>query len=386
MDEYKDIRNLLKPRRSIKASEIFRNTIENDLQRKSYTGHGWRILWGGLTVGAAAAILILLAVPSGMSAKEILTEAISAIKQSGNIEMKVEIRTESMEIFDHINPKAEFVSHDIIVQRNDSAIYWYVDKGERTAEKNSNGLYVWISPYKIGWHYPEHDYDVLGYLNVLMNPENVLESELQSAMSESGARHEIAKRNGEFVLTVHSMPDGDFTNPYVLNTSVKESENIRRYVLDAKNYHLKSSTVAIVIDGKEIEILRVTDVDYYPEPKSLPSPPADITFIEETETSPPSGIPGLDARETACVFMKAFSNWDTDILYKYLNPVEAEDIYRQTYEGANLLTLGVPFRSGGNSHLVFVPYTLRLKGGNIKKMNLVLSRYSEEAWCFDGGL
>lgn len=386
MDDYNDIRNLLKPRRYIKASETFRKTIENDIRGRADTSDGWRFVWGSLTLGAAVAILILLFVPSGMSAKELLAEAISAIKKSSHIAMKVDIRTDSREIFEHINPNAEFETHDIMLQRHDSTTYWYVGKGERAAEKNNDGLYVWITPLNIGWHYIKEDRNVLGYLNLLINPENVLESELEYTLSAPEAICDITEREGEIILTIHSMPKGSYANPYALNTSIEESENIRRYILDAQNHHLKSSTVSMVVDGKEIEVLKVTDIDYDPENRNLPSPPADITFIKDSETTSPSGIPGLDARETASVFLNALYEWDTDILYRFLNPIQAEKSYRQTYEGARLLTLGEPFRSGSNPHLIFVPYTLLLRGGHIKKMNLVLTGCFEDAWRFDGGL
>lgn len=300
--------------------------------------------------------------------------------------MKVDIRTDSREIFEHINPNAEFETHDIMLQRHDSTTYWYVGKGERAAEKNNDGLYVWITPLNIGWHYIKEDRNVLGYLNLLINPENVLESELEYTLSAPEAICDITEREGEIILTIHSMPKGSYANPYALNTSIEESENIRRYILDAQNHHLKSSTVSMVVDGKEIEVLKVTDIDYDPENRNLPSPPADITFIKDSETTSPSGIPGLDARETASVFLNALYEWDTDILYRFLNPIQAEKSYRQTYEGARLLTLGEPFRSGSNPHLIFVPYTLLLRGGHIKKMNLVLTGCFEDAWRFDGGL
>lgn len=386
MDDYKDIRNLLKPRRDIKASEAFRKKIEVEMQRREHIDLRWKFVLGGFTLGAVAAILILLFMPSGMSAKEILAKAFYAIRKSSGIEMKVDIRTESRENFEQIIPNAEFVTHSIILLRHDSTTYWYVTKGERSAEKNPNGLYVWITPFNIGWHYTEYEHNILGYLNILLNPEGIIESELQSAMSESGTNYEVLKRNNEIILTANSMPKGDFTNPYVLNGSVEESENIRRYVLDARNYHLKSSTVSMMVDGKEVEVLRVTDIDYNPKSKRLPSPPSDITFIEDTETAAPAGIDGLDARETATVLLNALSNWDTDILYKFLYPIEAEEVYRPTYEGSRLLALGHPFKSGGNPYLVFVPYTLRLKNGYVKKFNLVLAKYSDAAWLLDGGL
>lgn len=299
--------------------------------------------------------------------------------------MKLDIRTESREIFDYINPKANFILYDIIIDRHDSTTYWYVNKGERTAEKNKTGLYIWIKPFNIGWHYSEREPNVLGYLNIFLSPEKILESELQYTLSSPKANYEITKENKEIILTIHSQPNGDYANPYVLNTSVMESESIRRYTLDAHSYRLKSASVSFIIDDKEVEVIKMTTIKYGLKNKDLPPIPTDITFIEEEQTSL-TGIPGLDVREAASVFLNALSTWDTGILYKFLSPVDAEKVYRPVYEGARILTLGTPFQSGCNSHLMFVPYTLRLRDGRILKMNLAMAKYSENAWSFDGGL
>lgn len=385
MDDYKDIKDLLKPRRDIKASAAFREKIEEDMRTRSHANSGAKWLWSSLTVGAAAAVLALLLIPTGLSAKDILIDAISAIRESNSIEITADIRTESREIFDYISPKSEFVGHEIIVHRCDSATYWYVNKGERAAEKNADGLYVWIEPYNIGWHYPEQNIDVLGYLNILLNPEQILESELQYTLSAPKADYDVAKKDGEIILTIHSMPEGDYANPYVLNTSVRESESIRRYVMDAQTRRLKSATVAMVMDGKEVEVLKLTDINYAPDDKPLPPIPSNIRFIKAVESTSPTGIPGLDARETASVILNALSDWDTDVLHQFLYP-ESEEVYRQMYEGAQLLTLGAPFHSGANPDQIFVPYTLRLKDGSIRKKAIALLRYPNEAWLFDGGL
>lgn len=391
MDENKYIKNILKPRRDIKASDAFRAKIENEI-RKSESSHsrrGW--VWGGVTVASVIAAILIMVVPGGiwanddLSAKKILSEAIATLRKYKSIEIKADIRTDSHEIFEHINPKAEFITHDIMIQQWDSVKYWYINKDMRSAEKNKNGLYVWLSRYNLGWHYGECD-NILGYLNTVMNPEKILESEFEYIMSCPEAKYEMSEKNGEIVLTIHSMPKGDYSNPYVLNTSIDDSENIRRYTLDAHSSRLKTAVVSIVMDSKEIEVLKVTDIKYDIDIMELPAIPKHIKFIEDDDILLPQGISGLSAREAASVFLSAFSDWDTDIIYKYLHPEEAEEIFRNIYEGAKLINLGIPFRSGSNEHLMFVPYTLRLKDGEVKKMNLVLADYSGDAWVFDGGL
>ena len=80
MDEYKDIKELLKPRRDIKASGSLNARISETINGRDRrpAAKGW--LWGSVSLSAVAAILILLLLPEGMSAKEILTAAITAIR------------------------------------------------------------------------------------------------------------------------------------------------------------------------------------------------------------------------------------------------------------------------------------------------------------------
>lgn len=392
MDNYSDIKKIIKPRRDIKASDIFRNKIEKEISARANSIPHVKWMWGGMTIGASVAVFLLLFLPSGIlantkiSAKKMLEDAILAIMKPKNIEMNVEVRTESNEIFEHINPKASFISHDIFIQQLDSVAYWYISKGNRSALKNSEGLYIWLDQYWLGWHYKEQFHNMLGYLTVLMNPEKALESEYDYILSNPEAKYEISEKEGDIYLTIHSMPSGEYSNTYALNTSIIESENIRRYIFDANTYLLKSAKVSIIKDSKEIDVLKVTDIKYNVNDRNLPSIPGNIKFIEDGGIPEPQGIPGLDARETASIFLNAFSNWDSEIIYRFIHPIEAEELFRPVFEGAKLINVGHPFKSGSNTRLMFVPYTLRLKDGQIKKHNLVLANYSENVWSFDGGL
>ncbi|MDE6408730.1 MAG: hypothetical protein K2K81_00590, partial [Muribaculaceae bacterium] len=234
MDEYKDIKDLLKPRRDFAASEELRNRI--DLTLDSFA-HKRKTLWWLWSVGAscvAAAVLLFILLPMGMSAKEILTDTINALKNTGSIEMTIEVRTRPMENFRYINMAEDFVVHDIFITKSDSTIYWRIDKGDRTALGNMQGIYNWINQLNIGWRTNNNDpKELLGEMAILLTPEKILEAELQNCVNNSDAHYNIEKKNGEIILTVHYKAQGDFSNPYILNTSIAESENVRNYVIDA---------------------------------------------------------------------------------------------------------------------------------------------------------
>lgn len=384
MDKYNELRDLLKPRRDIKASEEFRHKIENEIASRTRSRLGKVYVWAAASVGMAATILMFGIFPNDVSATDVLKNAIESISNVQHIEMKAEIRTYSHEIFEQIDPNADFISHDFIIQRKDSSTYWYINKGQRCAEKNSTGLYVWLDKYNLGWHYEGKEPDVLGYLNILIYPEKILESEYQNLSSMAYSDYKISRRGEEIIFSIHSLPDGNYTNPYSLNTSIHQSENIRKYILDAKDCRLKYASVSIISDAQETEVLRVTDINYDTTNESLPSIPDKIAFIDENKKM--LGIPGLNAMESASVFLNAFYDWNTEILYRFINPLEAEDIYKSLYDKASLIDIGYTFKSGSNPNIVFIPYTLRLRDGYIKKGNLAMANYSYGTWTFDGGL
>ena len=83
---------MLKPRRDIKASEELRNKVDSALERKGRKQAIRRMgTFGGIGLSAVAAILIFVLIPSGMSATEVLAEAIKALGETEYIEMTVDI-------------------------------------------------------------------------------------------------------------------------------------------------------------------------------------------------------------------------------------------------------------------------------------------------------
>ena len=111
MDDYKEIKELLKPRRDIKASEELRLKVNRALEQKDRKHVIRQWVFGGIGLSAVAAVLMFVLIPSGMSAKEILAEAIKALESTEYIEMTVEIRTRPVENFRYIDINEDFVVH-----------------------------------------------------------------------------------------------------------------------------------------------------------------------------------------------------------------------------------------------------------------------------------
>lgn len=384
MEDYKEIKEILKPRRDIKASEELRNKVNSALERRGRKQAIREWTFGGIGLSAVAAILIFVLIPSGMSATEVLAEAIKALGETEYIEMTVDIRTRPVENFGYIGINEDFVAHNIYIADSDSLLKWRIDKGERVATGNGSDIYVWLPSLKLGMHLSDVDNErVLGYMATLLTPGKVLETELYNCTNGDGAEYMVNKKGSEIILTVHAAPQGNFENPYLLNTSISESENIRRYVIDADTKRLKSATVSVISRNREITVLDISAINYGRRKDDICCLADGIRYVE-TENQL-VGLTGVSAEEAALIVLNAFVNWDNSILDKVM-PREISDIaYKEKFSGSRLISIGRSFTSG-TGRSIFVPYTLELRNGSIHRHNIALQETDSGGWIVTGGL
>ncbi len=384
MDDYKKIKALLTPHRDIKASEELRRHVHGALAREYRNRITRKWLLRVISLSTIAAILFLVFIPSGMSAKDFLYEAIDVLGDEDNIEMYVDIRTRSVENFGYIDINEDFVAHHIDIAVADSLLKWRIDKGERVATGNGHDIYTWMPALKLGFHLGNADKEnVLGYLASLLMPREILENELKKCISGSDAEYKVNRSGNEIVLTVHAAPQGNFDNPYLLNTSVAESENIRRYVVDADSKRLKSATVSVISGNREINVLKISAIGYGKRKDNICSLAEGIRFIE-TENQP-DGLSGLTAEEVAGTVLNAFAEWDNSILDQVMLREISDAAYREKFRDSRLVSIGRAFVSGsGNS--IFVPYTLELRDGTLQRHNLAMQKTGSGGWIVVGGL
>lgn len=383
MDEHKDIKEMLKPRRDFVASDELRNRINSTLDSSIHKRKTLRWIWS-VSASCVAAVLLLVLLPTGVSAKEILEEAIKSLTNSSGIKMTVEVRTRPTENFTYINLAEDFVVHDILIAKSDSTISWRIDKGGRTALGNIDGVYNWVGQLNIGWRMDNTDpKELLGEMAILLSPEKILEYELQNCVNNSDAHYDVEKKNGEIILTVHYKPEGDFRNPYMLNASIAESENVRSYVIDADTKHLKAASVSVISGRKKTEVLKITNIVYGAPNPNLLRLPQGVRIIDVTYSSL-QGLTGLSATEAASAFLKALETWNVSIIENTVDP-NIMNVYEQDLRGSVLVSVGKSFTSG-NEGLTFVPYTLQLPNGTQKQHNLALQKNSQGGWIVVGGL
>ncbi len=384
MDDYKEIKELLKPRREIKASNELRLKVIRAVKRKNRKRVVRNWVFGGISLSAVAAVLLLVFVPSGMSAKEILAEAINALGGTEDIEMIAEVRTRPVENFKYIDVTENFVTHHIYIADSDSLPRWRIDKGERVATGNGTDIYTWMPALKLGWHLPESEEEkVLGYMATLLTPRKILETELANCIGGKGGEYTVNKSGDDIILTVHAMPQGNFDNPYLLNSSIAESENIRRYVIDAESKRLKSATVSVIAGSREIPVLKITSINYGLHRNDICRLADGIRYVE-TENRP-VGLKDLSAEEAATTILNAFTDWNEAILDKVMMREVSDVTYKEKFSGSRLISIGHSFTSGtGNS--IFVPYTLELRDGTMQRHNIALQKTDSCGWVVVGGL
>ncbi len=384
MDDYKEIKELLKPRREIKASDELRLKVIRAVKRKNRKQIVRKWVFGGISLSAVAAVLLLIFVPSRISAKEILAEAINALERSENIEMTAEVRTRQIENFTHIDVNEDFVTHHIYIAASDSLLKWRIDKGERVATGNGTDIYTWMPSLKLGLHLPESEEEkVLGYMATLLAPRKILETELDNCINGKGGEYTVNKSGDDIILTVHTMPQGNFDNPYLLNSSIAESENIRRYVIEADSKKLKSATVSMVSNSREIPVLKITSINYGLHRNDICHLADGIPYVETEKQL--VGLKGLSAEEAASTILNAFTDWNEAILDKVMMKDVSDVAYREKFSGSRLISIGHSFTSG-TENSIFVPYTLELRDGTIQRHNIALQKTDSGGWIVVGGL
>ena len=377
MDQYDDLLDQLKPRCEARASESLRLHIADDLRLAGHISRRPRrrlILSLGATAIAAAAILAIILMPHPVTATRLLQDAITSLTPSRSIEMEVDVRTYPMENFSFIDLGAPFVTHRINILSTDTLLHWRVDKGGRIAAGTGSDSHVWLPSLGIGWHIASGPSPTLDYLATLLTPDRILEAELSRAL------YKISRDGDSIRLSVRSMPRGNFDNPYMLNLSIFESENIRRYTFDASSGALLKASVSVVADGHTVEVLRIRRLAANAPRHDLTALPSDIKFIERMT----GGFAGLAPEDVTAALLGSFETWDESVINRLIEP-DVSSTYRRVFDGARLLSVGTPFHSGDNDY-TFVPYTLLMPDGSTRRHNLTLSQQPDSTWLFVGGL
>lgn len=397
----------LQPRVTINASRNLQNRIlDRSIQvGKSYQSRRGRSIprltptWKKVTaIAAVLAILFILFPifnPSGLfqskahAASKLLDNSINAFTAVKSIYMEFSVRTLEGDNFDYINTKEGFIEHKLWkVFGNPSK--WRIEKPARTVAMDGINQYMYIGQAGMALK-ANTNADFPGWMSILLDPANILFKEKENAR-HNGSKFLIEVRGNTITMTIKAKAIGDFTNSYMLNTSIPGSNNRRVYTFDKSTNLLKSFDVYIDSAGREVQVLTIKNIKYnepVDDANFTIKLPENMNWVEVKDIETKTGISAGTSAEVAKRFFSAChdEDWTTvrQLIPGFFNFIELQFAVKAQYGGLTIIAIGKPFKSGQYPG-EFVPYEVKMKNGWVKKWNLALRNDNpDKKWVLDGG-
>ena len=393
LNDLQSVLDELKPKKEARMSEDFKAKVMKEARRQYGLEEPKRRVMGRYiqwSVAAMVALVCLIGVltfqATPLSAQSLLEMAISNFKDVRTMVMDIDIRTRSQESFFYVTTYDEFINHSIRV-RYDEPMRWRVEKSQgRTAFGEGDESCFWWPLYKVGYYKKGTPDSYLGYLSILLEPKEILQRELDNSLNAEGMEYSVKSEGDEIMLTVHShLTEKERSYQVLLNRAIETSENIRKYIFDKKTKRLKNLMVYMVVNGKEVEVIRTNRIVYNVEVgiATLLELPSDVKI--DSLRSIPLTAPSLEnvsPEEAARIILQSMETWDETVLKQVFGPVY--ELFQKHFKGTKLIKVGTSFQEG-HPHKYFIPYTIELPDGKVRDGNLSLHK-KKDTWMFDGGL
>lgn len=385
----------LKPKIKISASDNFVNNTIEKLNMEDKKMKKKIPLW---TKTIAAVMLILLfgfavffsANPtqkmSASPANQIFAKSLITLSQSKSMRVELKIRTLKRDNFDLIGTDYGFVKHSIKVKFSNPK-KWRIEKSGRTVVCDGKNQYLNIQNREFILK-ADTNAGFVGWLSIFFTPDKILEIEKERSEKQK-SNYTVKETKDQLVLTVYSQAQGDFTNDYLKNSSVMESDNKRIFYFDKKTHQLLSFKLYVIKDKKEILVMKTTDIQY---DEMFDAKDFDVQNFgdkkirnsEDLNTQVDEEIKNKTPEEIAHYFFEscAANEWENvEKVYPYLDAGTKDYL-----GGLQIIEIGQSFKSGRYSGF-FVPYTIKLKSGHTKKHKLAIRNDNpEKMWRVDGGI
>lgn len=357
--------------------------------------------WLGAATSMAAvvaiAITFMLNTPA-YAARRYFTNAILAASEVKTMIFKGKVRTNAYEPIDYINPECDFVPATIKVIYDDPMLWSIEKEGGRTifykgADEKGNNIYQWVQGFDSGW-YGSHAGYVDDELAVFLDPRMLLDAEKKAAGWQRGSRYEIVDNGISVDVTVTTMAQGDYSeSAYMLNTSIAESNTIRKYTFDKVSGRLVKLRVDMIISSELQKTVLESDSIAYDEPLTA----ADLVDSDYSKVnfkslnysqSGSTPLAGISAGKAAKMILEAMSSWDNSILDTalYFFNGDERDVLKRKYEGLQIISIEKPKKSGLYPGR-FVGCKVRLASGVEEELTIALRNdNSAKVWLLDGGM
>jgi outer membrane lipoprotein-sorting protein len=406
--EYLKVLEELTPAREIRAGQDFRNRIfsimENEVKNDStkrrnqiMMNQSWKKIAAVMAVLVIAIAVITLVSRKGgagnsvQAANSLIEKSLQAMAGVVSVYVDFDVRTAPGDNFEYINPATDFVNHKIWRVNGDPPM-WRIEKEGRVVVMDGKKKYMYIKNTQMAV-FGGRDAGFVDWMGIFLNPTKILNKEKEDA-KKNHAEYEITESGNTTTLTVKAKALGDFSNTYLFNTSVPQSDNRRVYTFDKQTRRLQSFEV-FVMDGKnEVQVIKSREIKYnidIPANTFAISIPDNVKWIDAKDLTggQDKGIEASSAEEVAKKFFEACGNGDWAMVDKLMPGVMQSGNAAQIKEmlgGLKIKSLGKSFKSGQYPG-EFVPYEIVFKTGDTKKMNLAIRNDNPaKKWTVDGGL
>jgi outer membrane lipoprotein-sorting protein len=365
----------------------------------------WRFIMRSPITKLAAAAVILIAIvvsatiltkttsTASAAAIQVLNDAVRAIEDVRSIHIKAQMRTLPGDNFSLIGLEYDFVPIEMWKKVDDAGIVrWRIEKPQRVIVTDGNSTIMLMRPnYAVKIEKPCAIGCFDAWCGHLLNVNGLLDSAMQEAKNRSNTelhlRQTVSSSGPESVLEIESKATGDYTNDYLKNKFISDSDNKKVYYFDAETKLLKGFEVFVHGDKGDVLIFEVNEIEYNPQLDDglfTLELPKDVIWAEQPKDVGDK-YRQLTPKQMAEAFFKACSeeNWDEFLKFKPMSAVD--DNLKSYLGGLQVISLGEPFKSGLYPGW-FVPYEIKLKNGVVKKMNLAVRNDNPaKRWVVDGG-
>ena len=342
---------------------------------------------------AAAAVLLALFVinPAEMyranAAGRLLDAAAEIFGSTPSFGMTIEVRTLPQENFSYIDADAKFVRHSLTVEPSTGR--WRLAKPMRVAVCGGGDIRVYNPETALGTIFPAGSTGVIEDFAQILDPYMMLLQEEARVRDNRNYSCQKVVAGDIITLTVNAPAEGDFTNAYLRNTTISQSDTRRAYRFDRESGRLLEMQIDLWRDKKAVTILRITDIAYgKPVDEATFAAPAGIEWLDKRVSSPADGesqFVGITPEQAVEKMFAAMRTWDEGVLKEVLAYYHL-DALKRTYYGCRLIAHKQHFRSGiyGGA---FVPCRILFADGRKEDIVVAVRNDNERgAWLADGGI
>ncbi|MCX5634264.1 MAG: hypothetical protein NTW55_00255 [Planctomycetota bacterium] len=350
---------------------------------------------------AAAAVIIIAVVllanfwtktsPTAAAA-EVFSQAVKAMENLKSVYIKLQMRTLPSDNFELIGVNYDLVPIEMW-KKFDGTFYgkWRAEKPGRVVVMDGNSTLLLIRPNEAAKGGPNTGFVM--WLKDLLDIEKILDRQLELAKEQGSdlllTHEQTQDGHNQLVVTVEAKAMGNFANDYAKNSSIWESDNQRIYRFDEQTKLLEGLDVYVRTDKGDVLVLQITEIKYNLDLDPalfVLELPADVIWLQEPQQSAgDEKYAQLSPKEVAAAFFDACAkeNWNEALKFYPISTISQRT--KDYLGGLEVISIGKPFKSGLYPGW-FVPYEIKFKWGEIKKMNLTVRKDNKaKRYMVDGG-